>query len=342
MSAFPSSPGAPPAGHAPDPVLAASVYADRGLDGLVLGVAAPLLARLREADPGWSLWMVRYARGGEHLKLRLHGPAGGAEEARTLAAAAVEAHFAALPPADPAAERVARPDAPAIDPQDEPAGVRPDRALVWTTYRRSPVSLGPPRFLDDDGYAARITAALAAGAALVLEGLRPDDAGGMPGAARQRVLLAALIAGAGALPPEARAGYLAYHRDWLLRFALPDDEAQEKLLAHFASRTAAGSTAEQVRRAARAQWDEDGASADGPAAAWRAAVAALAAYQERFRGVPDVDPFTAEPAFPAVFKALHGTANAAGVGMLDEAYLHHLLLAAAGEPAGAVPAGAEA
>ena len=150
-----------------DPVLAASLYADRGLDGLVYGVAAPLLARLREAGPagGWSLWVVRYARGGEHLKVRLHGPAEEVPAVRRLVEEAAAAHFAALPPADPALERITRPDAPAIDPEDEPAGERPDRSLAWTTYRRSPVSLGPPRFLDDDGYAARVTAALAAGAA---------------------------------------------------------------------------------------------------------------------------------------------------------------------------------
>jgi lantibiotic biosynthesis dehydratase-like protein len=327
----------------PDPVLTASLYSNRGLDGLVHGVVAPFRARLAERDPDgrWSLWWVRYSRGGEHLKLRLHGPQEGRELARELLARAAEAHFAALPPADPDAPRVSRPDAPAVDVEDEAAEDRPDRTLLWTQYRRSHVNLGPPVYLRHDGYVERFTACLAAGAELVLDQLHPDAGGKVAGAARQRVLLRGVFTGLGALgfSPEQRAAYLAYHRDWLLRFSLSDTEKETALREHFDRRVdGLAAIVDQLRRASATEWEVDAAPASGVEGRWRAALAGLMAWLEPFRGDPEylVDPFTDDAACPAVFKVFHALANHLGVGMLDESFTHHLLLRVA-TPAPAEP-----
>ncbi|HET6231942.1 MAG TPA: lantibiotic dehydratase C-terminal domain-containing protein [Longimicrobiaceae bacterium] len=333
--------------HAPDPILTANLYSAGGLDELLHGVVRPFRDRLAEADPDgeWSVWGVRYARRGEHLKLRVHGPASHRGLAERLLGEAANAHFAALAPADPELPRLSRNDAPAVDAEDEGGGDLPDRTLLLTTYRRSPVTLGPQPLPDDDGYAARATLCLARGADLVLDGLQPDATGKFPGAARQKLLLRAVIGAlAGArFSPALRESYLGYHRDWLLRFSLNSEQARVDLVGHYDSRVEAmGPGAAQIGRAAEAQWGaEPGAAPGGAWGAWREAVADLVAYMERFRGDPayDVDPFAADVAFPGVFKVLHGLANQAGVKMTDEAWTHHLVLRAActeGAAAGAV------
>jgi hypothetical protein len=315
-----------------DPVLTASIYSNRGLDELIYGAIASFRARLREHDPAaaWSLWMVRYSRGGEHLKVRLHGPAQERELVQRLLEEAVEAHFAALPKPSKGVVRISRPDAPPIDPEDEALGDRPDRTLLWTGYRRSHVNLGPLPFLADDRYAELFTTALARGADLVLDALRPDAEGKIPGTLRQRALVLGLVNGIAALrfAAEDRAAYLAYHRDWLIRFNVADQEKEEELRARFDHRVEGMAPAlEQVRRIAEAEWE---AGSGLPAAGWREAVSALFAYLARFRGNPEyrVDPFTDDAAFPPLFKIFHALANHLGVGMFDEAFVHHLLLRA--------------
>ncbi|MBV9107993.1 MAG: hypothetical protein JO306_01135 [Gemmatimonadetes bacterium] len=330
--------------HTPDPVLTASVYANRGLDALIHGAVAPFRARLRERGPAgeWSLWMVRYSRCGEHLKLRVHGPEEGREDARRLLQEAVDAHFATLAPVDGGVPRVSRADAPAMDAEDEAETDYPDRALLWTHYRRSHVNMGPPVHLGSNEYAARFTAAMAAGAGLVLDRLAPDAEGRFAGSARQHILLRGLLAAIAAtgFTAEEREAYLAYHRGWLIRFTLDDARRETEAVAAFDRRVEAMSAAtEQVRRTAAALWDvPDAAPASEGEAAWCAAVSALAGYLDGLRGDPvyDVDPFAGNAVFPPVFKAFHGLANQAGVGMLDEAFLHHLLLRATAAPVEAV------
>ena len=331
--------------HAPDPVLTASIYCNARLDRVVHQAVAPFLERLGALDPGapWLAWWVRYSKNGDHLKLRLHGPAGRRDEARALLAETVEAFFAALPPAPEGEERVSRRTVPSIDAEDDAPADHPDRALLWTTYARSAVSFGPRQLLGDDAYVARITAALGRGAALVLEATTLGPDGAIPGSARQRALLKALVAGVGAagFTPEERAEYLAYHRDWLLRFSVADSEKEAELLAGFDGQIAGmGATVAQLRRVAEGQWapraEEDDATTEGRL---RAAVSALCTYAAPLGDDPgwNADPFTDRSTFPVLFKALHGVANQVGLNMPNEAFLHHLLLHAAGaaEPAAA-------
>ncbi|HEX2205092.1 MAG TPA: lantibiotic dehydratase C-terminal domain-containing protein [Longimicrobium sp.] len=315
--------------HHPDPVLTASLYSNRGLDDVVAQVVAPFRHALAAEAPGaWGLWMVRYSRCGEHLKLRLHGPAGAEETAARLLAEAAERHFASLPDPEPGAARVSRADAPPIDEDDRREEDYPDRTLRLTRYLRSYVNLGWKGHLDDDRYVGLMTAAFAAGAARILDAV--DAAGGrFPASGRQTVLLRAVVDGlaAAGLDGAGKAAFLAFHRDWLVRWNVADEEREAAAAAQFDVRLGAmARTVEQVGALARARWEA------GPADdAWSAAVAALVAYTEGFRGDPayNVDPFTDEPSFPPLFKVFHSLGNALGVGMLDEAFTHHLVLRAA-------------
>ncbi|MET0396756.1 MAG: lantibiotic dehydratase C-terminal domain-containing protein [Longimicrobiaceae bacterium] len=331
-----------------EPVLTASLYCSQHLDSLVHAAVGPFLRGLREQDPGgdWSLWMVRYSRCGEHLKVRLHGPRDRCPLARRLLAEAVQAHFDALPAPVPGAPRASRGDIPAIDEDDEREEDYPDRTLSWTRYRRSHVSLGPAPFLDDDRYAGLMAACLASAADLVLDGLRPDASGQVPHSLRQRILLRALVAGLSGLDlAGGPAAYLAYHRDWLLRFYAEDADREEEVRGQFDARVEQmPGTLEPLRRVAAAQLvgEAAGGSAGEPHGRdWPGALAGLHAYLAGFRGDPayHVDPFAPDPVFPPIFKVFHGLANQLGLSSTNEAFVHHLLLrATAGQEAGSTAA----
>lgn len=314
--------------------MTANLYCEGLQDAALHGALAPLGARLREGDPGRAgfLWIVRYPRGGEHLKVRIHAPADQEPRLRELLRETVNAWLATLPPADPQRPRKDAPGLPAIDPEDEAATPWPDRSLVWTRYRRSHVSLGGGPFLADDGYVARLTSCLGAGCAVVLEALVPDPAGRVSESLRQTLLLQLLIAGLAAVDfgSEERATYLAYHRDWLVRFSLQgggDAERTRELLARFDQRAEQmGAALDTLGEAVAATWGAPPDSGDR----WQQALAELAGYVARFRGNPDyrLDPFSEDPVFTPVFKVFHGMANHLGLGMLPEALTHHLLLRA--------------
>lgn len=314
----------------PDPTISANIYC-ADLDGLIREAVAPFRARLGgELRGPWSLWMMRYTRGGQHLKVRLHGPADEAPRARALLAEMVEPWLAAQPEADPA-RRVSRPRATPVDPEDETAEDHPDRTLLWTTYRRSPVSLGPSGVLrEDDGFAGRMTACLSAGADVVIDTLAEP----LSASARLKALLR-LVAGAVTAvetDPERRARYLTYHRDWLLRFALPHRDAEVEMLEKFEARVRGMGPVLDEAVAAVCRWDDGAADADASPreTRWRESFAELFRWMTARPDHPACahDPFTDDPAFPPTFKSLHGTANQLGADMLNEALVHHILLRA--------------
>jgi hypothetical protein len=328
-----------------EPVLTANVYCSQHLDSLIYAAIGPFLGELRGQDPGgdWSIWMVRYSRCGEHLKVRLHGPEDRCPLARQFLAAAVQSHFDSLPSPLPAAPRASRGDIPAIDEDDEREEDYPDRSLRWTRYRRSHVNLGPAPFLDDDRYATLVAACLASGAEFVLDGLRPDTSGQVSHSLRQRILLKALVAGVTTLDlGGGPVAYLAYHRNWLLRF-FAEDEAQEgEVRDRFDAQVERmAGTVDQLRRVAAAQPSTgvaEGRAGEPQGRDWPGTLAALHAYLAGFRGDPayHVDPFAPDPVFPPLFKVFHGLANQLGLSPTNEAFVHHLLLRAmAGEAVGA-------
>jgi hypothetical protein len=316
----------------PDPVLTASLYCVGRLDQAIFHAVALFWRELRRHDPErlCYLWLMRYGKGGEHLKVRIHGP----ESLRPLIRGLLEEKAArfldSLPEAEAPPSRT-RQRVPAIDAEeDEVDGGRPDRTLLWTTYRRSPVSLGGKPFLLDDRYAALLTRCLASACERVLA-LQPYADGSLPHRVRQGALLKALIRGLAALgfPAGKRVEYLAYHRDWLLRYVLPqiwrsEAEAVEHLQRRLDEQMAgmAGS-----RLPLRRALDED-STESGPDMDWERSLSGLLAYVSPLCRDPDyrLDPFASDPVFAPVFKVFHGLANQLGLRQRDEAFAHHLLL----------------
>lgn len=321
----------------PDPALTANIYCSGRLDTVIFRAVAPFWRELLSLDPEGLcfLWLMRYGKGGEHLKVRVHGP----ESLRPLLRENLEEKVTALLDSLPegATPLANRERAPAIDAEDE-GGDHPDRTFVWTSYRRSHVSLGGRPFLSDDRYVALFTRCLAAGCERVLA-LEPGASGVLGHPVRQRALLTALIAGLAALGFSAgkRADYLAYHRDWLLRFALPveercESEPVEQLHRRLDEQIARmGESLQPLRRAADAGWNGSkgaGVLEDDPDAGWRRSLADLLGYIAPLCRDPDyrLDPFASDPVFAPVFKVFHGFANQLGLKRMDEAFAHHVLL----------------
>jgi hypothetical protein len=329
----------------PDPVVTANIYCSGRLDDVIHGALAPFwreLGRGEDSRPSY-LWFVRYGKGGEHVKVRLHGPEHQSDAARRLLKREVDNLFATLAERPESEPRRSRSDAPAIDVEDEAAEDRADRSLLWTQYRRSHVSLGGKPFLLEDDYAALFTACLGRGCELALRALVPDESGQVPFRQRQSALLKALIAGVATLgfSPQQRAAYFGYHRDWLLRFSTlnknqGDPERVKALEERFEARVAGmGRSLEQLRTVAGAQWaaQSPAVEQDGEETAWRTALSAFLLYVAPRCREPEynLDPFAVDPVFSPVFKVFHGVANQLGLPMLDEALAHHLLLRANGE-----------
>lgn len=300
-----------------DPVLTANLYCSHRLDEVLHQVVGPFWCAIRQREPGAGtyLWTLRSIEGGEHLKVRLHGPDSLAGEARALLQQTAAAFFARLV-------------------NDGAGSSHPDRSLAWTPYRRSPIWLGGGPFLDDDGYISRITRCLAMACERVLL-LEVDETGRIPHRVRQSTLLEGLIAGL-AVSLDARSTYLEYHRDTLLRSrARAEGSTLPELLDLFERRVEAmGAAADALRQSASSAWMLDAAEVEPKRtdAAWCNALANLIWYIRPLCDDPDyaIDPAAEDPCFLPLFNAFHGFANQLGLDAAEEAFALHVLLSSVG------------
>lgn len=324
----------PPLELFPDPLFSANVYCAGRLDDLIRFGIAPFWDTVQSdaQSHGVYLWLLRYGRCGEHLKVRVHAPESERERLRARLKDAVDGFLAALDA--PVAERSTdtRAEMPAIDVEDEASTVHPDRALLWTQYRRSPISLGGNPWQMEDRYAALLTRCLGSAWARLHAALSHGDSFPSP----QNLLLRALLEGLGELAwPAAKCiAYLTYHRDWLVRFSLhksrQDAAKGRELMAYFDERVDRMPAALQaVQRAVHLTWLPGAADAPAtPDNLRHGSLCALVEHMARRRHDPGylLDPFASDVVFPGVFKAHHGAANQFGLRMLDEAFTHHMLL----------------
>lgn len=323
----------------PDPAFSANIYCAGRLDEVIHRVLAPFWAAAGRQEKGAYLWLMRYAKTGEHLKLRLHGPAG-AEKLIEKLGAELERYFGELPPAEPEAVRKSTPTATPIDAEDQEPQDQPDRSWRPTRYKRSAIPFGYSPWVDDPVYVALMTRAFAAGTESLFGKLATGADGRAPHSLVQGLLIQAILDGLAALGLGAaeRGDYLAYHRDWLLRATLKNTaasavgpEKMAELVARF-DRQAAGlgdAALARIGEAARRRFASE--AADEARNPWQVALAELRAYVDGAAGEPrrHIDPFADDPRFPPFFKAFHVFANQLGLNPLNEAFAHHLLLRAA-------------
>lgn len=344
-----SEPSAPLSGPSPDPLVSANLYASRHLDDLLREVLVPLLTRVRAEAPGQDvyLWFFRYARRGEHLKLRLHGPEVLREQLRALVAQEAARGLAALP-AEPGSEQVINPHVPPVDEEDALDTAVPDRSLLWTTYRRSPILMGAETYARSDLHTALFTRALGECAQLVLSELVPELGSPSFAQKRQSLLIKMIVCALAEtdLGLEQWTDYFTYHRDWIIRFLAakgsPQKSRPEVFLEEFEQRVPKSGGALASLHAIMAHQKEAvlaGRVEPGPLEGWRRAVAAFFQHIASYRGQAeyDVDPYTRDHAYLALFKVLQGCANQCGFRLSNEAHLHHLLLRASQQRSGEDP-----
>jgi hypothetical protein len=338
-----SSPPAPQmariAAQFPDPMLSVNVYCSGLLSNVIHRAVAPAVRQLRKLDQDGKtyLWLMRYAKCGEHLKIRVHGPESWREAVRELLGMEIARYFDGLGPPDPSTAVKTHDFATPIDQEDRVLASYPDRSCLWTVYNRSHVSMGFRPYLDDDVYVGLLTRCLARGTDILLGSLATDDQGQVPHSQLQQILLLALVSGLSSVPlaPRDKALYLLYHRNWIVRSALKWSAARggpgkaEQILERFRGES------EKVRPAvsrlgqlARRAWAGEPMAWDEEQDSWRVSMADLAEYAAPICGdlAHAIDPFADRPLYPPLFKAFHGFANQMGLSRLDEAFAHHLLL----------------
>lgn len=318
--------------YAADPFLSANLYAAGHLDAAIGRVLGPLAA---EAPA--PFYFLRYGRGVEHLKLRFFGDPhdlGLRERISERLTDLADSFFAILPPLDGDGAAPEGTQPPPIDAEDENLSLARDRTLLFTTYRRSYIPFAGPPFLADDRLMAAAGAVLSVAAG---EGFVSLFSGEEPPSlkTRQNVLLklAPLGIAAFGVPDTERSAYLAYHRNWLVRWMLGAFAAdqQDKLLPVIDKFGTASQASVAAFPKMKAYFDDDIRHFGEPLdSRLRQAFAALgdAARKAAATAPPGLDPYIEDFSVLPLFKALHMCANGLGLKMRDEAFAHHLLGAA--------------
>ena len=298
--------------------VAVNLYASGALDQVLARWAEPLRRDIlgRDAD----LWVLRYARGGEHVKLRVRCRADDRAALQSRIEQLAERCLATLP-APTGEPRVEA--SPPVDVEDD--GAVRDRCFTSPRYRPEPIVFGPSPLPDDAEHVERMTDCLVASTDRVLDlvASRGADADPLPHGARQGLVLAAAIDAMRLLPPDRRLRYLDYHRGWLIRDTGRGNPAVAERLRHrFDGIRAAQATA---LRPIAESIDAADASSDAADTPWTRGLDRLAQPARSAHSGWRPDPFGGEVLDAVLFKALHAMANQVGLRIRDEALAYHLL-----------------
>jgi hypothetical protein len=310
--------GAPPASF---PVISANIYCYGFIDELLRQVVLPFWKSTRVELPESRLWLIRYDRGGQHLKIRFHAPVEWHGNVVTHLRKAVESFFSELP--SPAGnERDAAAHLPPIDPEDYVDGLRPDRNLVWTSYRYSPELVGAEALSSADGFEAAFVRCRVASTEVTLEWLDALESGEIPMKRRMSLALQIVLAAVHGVHPatDMRARYLTFQRDWLLRVNRDRELAlallERKVDEILEQQTVLGSliTATCFREGALGHFCQ--------------AVAALTCFclnRLDGRDLSALDGPSEVLIYSALSRVIHNAMNLAAIGTSNEAYICHLL-----------------
>jgi hypothetical protein len=306
------------------PVISASIYCHGFVEGLLREVIVPFWKSTKTTLPQSNLWVIRYARGGQHLKLRLHVPADEHVACAARLQDVVEMFFAGLP-APSECERDAAAHLPPIDPEDSADGLRPDRRLIWTRYRYLPELIGAEPLSAASGFEAAFVRCLSASTEVVLDWLDTLGNKDLSSGRQMNIALKLLLAAvAGIHPyPETRAHYLAYQRDWLLRVS----RNRELALALFEYKAGTFS-AQQTTLGALLTGTPP---CDGALGIWSRAIGDLVRFCLEQVGQQDLSTLDQESeqlVYFALSRLVHNAMNPTAIGASNEAYLCHLLRSA--------------
>jgi len=325
--------GLPETPQFPDPLISANLYASGRLDRVIDRFVVPFWHAIEASnlDDDCYLWILRYARCGEHLKLRIHGPESLHSSLQALLKEAADTYLAGRDPEEEALPTPQRQKpAPPLDVEDQGMDNYPDGTFLYTHYQRSPALLGAPLLARDDRYAALFTRALGQACALILSLFELDETGRMPHRRRQALLLRIATVGLSATFSEREdlERYITYHRDWLVRAPVLAARWRRtkavEILNRYDSETTRVGTA--YLKTIRDLFQDQG-SVSRQETGWQRSLVAVRRDLEEIQGL-DPDPFVEGPLYPSLFKVFHSVANQLGVNFLNEGLTWHLLLSA--------------
>jgi hypothetical protein len=322
-----------------DPIVTANIYCKGRIDELLLDGVRGFRDDIHRSYQTDSvlLWSMRYRRGGEHLKVRVHAPDSLADTLRSMLTRHLEKFIASSDSVDGASGNLTGALDLPIDLNDACDSDYTDRQLLWTQYVRSHVSFGGNPFLDNDDYVRRFVTCLSSGTDLILTGLRLNAKKQISNISRQMLLWRLLLEmfAAFRMPKEEAAIYLSYHRDWLIRFTIlklgAESEKSTDVLASFNQHISRlePPIRSTLRSMVKSVLDLDGCFAPSTHPSdWQSSLKQLADYLSTLVSDPiyHIDPHARKPQYAVWFKILHGTANQIGLLLLDEALAHHILL----------------
>jgi hypothetical protein len=316
-------------------LISVNLYAAGRLDWVIDQFVVPFWHAVEASglDQYCYLWILRYSRCGEHLKLRLHGPEPLHILLQGLLNEAADAYFAGWSSLEKgpgqAAQRLK--PTPPLDVEDQESNDYPDGTFLYTHYQRSPIILGAPPLMQDDHYITLFTNALSRACILVLSRFQLAKNGRMLHRKRQALLLHITAVGLSVAFPDFQEleRYVIYHRDWLVRAPVLAargriNKAEEIFDRYDAEALQLGSSyLETIRKLLEIKEE----SLSTQESSWQRALWALYLHLQSMRCL-DPDPFVEGALYPSLFKVFHGVANQLGVTPLNEGLVWHLLLGA--------------
>jgi Lantibiotic biosynthesis dehydratase C-term len=314
-----------------DPFFSANIYCANLLDELIHEAILPFWLSLRGIHRDCYIWIARYMRGGEHLKIRVHGHAELRGQTEILLNAAVgrflEAHYNER---QTQSNRESYSDQFPVDPEDECTTAYPDHTILLTRYRRVPGIIGRQPLANDERLTALFIRSIGLGTEIILERFKPDHTGLFQGKLRMSLALRFF---AGALSvfgstSELSAVYLKYHQELLLLLLKGDRARMEEQFR------ALPVNIEGTTRYLRSALTYDNKSCPDNLhplyQEWLYSFEVLFRYTVQLSNCPAYlrDEHMKDQVLATPFKLLHALANQVGLGALNELYLCHLLLQA--------------
>ena len=319
----------------PFPLLSASVYSRKQHDLLLDAFIRPFWDASALKDAGGFFWTMRYGGGGEHLKLRFHGPEALEAETRQALGARLDCFIESLPVDE--AEEINPGRFPPIDPEDEEEGLRPYRFWRWTTFRPSPFVLGAETLALDRVLTGLYAHAQSEVSEIVLREVVSRRLEASFATARQSQFIRLLIASFAAIgfSTVEQEAYLRHHRDWLVRFfiskARSPEVSSDSILAPLRARIDPMQAKMDAIRQRLITATTASLDIDPIFSAWQQRLVDFFLYVSRFRGnsVYDLDPYATDYTFLPLFKLFQGVCNQFGLRLSNELYVYQLLLTAA-------------
>jgi len=312
-----------------DPIITANILAAGRLHEVISCLVLPFHAASKRLFPGtFHMWVRRSLANGEHLKIRIHGNMRDYDDLKRLLCSHAELFFhESVPSGQNYSEVTVQTHEPDLEEEMIPPPC--DSKLVWTNYRRAPISLPTHPWIQDDAFVRQFCFCLAQGMDLLLERVAAATASEQT-VSQDSLLAEALVHALARMWPcdsSETSEYLVYHRDWLVRFFVKNELKQRDMLERFeqmAQRTP--STVQYLAETFERNWQQPLSCGSGMNF-WATHLNDLALYCKMFQHRLEyrIDPFTSHVIFPPLFKVFHGFANQFGLHPLQEAYVHHLL-----------------